>query len=241
MKKLTKLIDEDIFEYAASLSFHTILSIVPLFIISFSIFTKLPNFEKYYKKLEKIIFSNILPSNQEIVKKYLETFLFKASNMGLVGAIFIIAVSILFFYDYEKITSKILKKERRGFWNSFSTYWTFITFFPIGVSISIFASSYIETFVKDFSYILPFLISWITFFVIYSISINEKGATKRIFIISFIIAAIWNLSKSAFILYVKYNKTYLSLYGSFSTLMFFLIWIYFSWIIFLVGIKWYKT
>jgi len=40
-----------------------------------------------------------------------------------------------------------------------------------------------------------------------------------------------------FVYYVTFNKTYTTLYGSFSTIMFFLIWIYLSWIIFLYGVK----
>ncbi|MBR1819287.1 MAG: YihY/virulence factor BrkB family protein, partial [Neisseriaceae bacterium] len=40
-----------------------------------------------------------------------------------------------------------------------------------------------------------------------------------------------------FVAYVGYNKTYINLYGSFSVLFFFLLWIYVSWVLFLHGVK----
>jgi len=42
---------------------------------------------------------------------------------------------------------------------------------------------------------------------------------------------------SAFIFYVMHNKTYLSIYGSISTILFFFLWIYISWAIFLHGLR----
>ncbi len=69
------------------------------------------------------------------------------------------------------------------------------------------------------------------------ISANVEIKIKNALISSLIFSSIWYLSKNLFIYYVFYNKTYLTIYGSFSAIMFFLIWIYLSWIIFLYGLK----
>ncbi|RUM45870.1 MAG: hypothetical protein DSY46_01585 [Hydrogenimonas sp.] len=45
------------------------------------------------------------------------------------------------------------------------------------------------------------------------------------------------IGKNIFIYYTVHNKTYTTIYGSFSTLLFFMLWIYISWIIFLYGQK----
>ncbi|HEY9130030.1 MAG TPA: YhjD/YihY/BrkB family envelope integrity protein, partial [Sulfurovum sp.] len=54
---------------------------------------------------------------------------------------------------------------------------------------------------------------------------------------SFIASLVWYISKSAFIFYVLHNKTYATIYGSISTLLFFFLWIYISWAIFIHGLK----
>ena len=64
-KKIAKIIikelrDKQIFHFAASLSFHTLLSIIPIIFVSLSIFTTMPNFADYYAKIKEFIYSNLL-------------------------------------------------------------------------------------------------------------------------------------------------------------------------------------
>ncbi|EOI3929950.1 YhjD/YihY/BrkB family envelope integrity protein, partial [Campylobacter jejuni] len=67
----------------------------------------------------------------------------------------------------------------------------------------------------------------------------HKGTLKSLALVSFGAGAIWYIGKNLFVYYVVYNKTYASVYGSFSTILFFFIWIYISWIIYLFGLKLY--
>ncbi|NLC27488.1 MAG: hypothetical protein GX780_01795, partial [Campylobacteraceae bacterium] len=67
--------DKELMHYASSLSFHTMLSLIPVLLISLSIFTHLPSFENYYDKIKSFIFSSLLPSQQDTIANYIETFL----------------------------------------------------------------------------------------------------------------------------------------------------------------------
>ncbi len=237
--------DKDLLHYASSLSFHTILALIPILLISLSIFTKLPSFKKYYGLIKNFIFSSLMPSQQENISSYIDKFLNNTINMGVIGFIFVIYVSVMFFMDYEYIVSKIFKTKPKSFWQSISTYWTLITLLPMGIGISFFASSKIQHILSSYQYtswinilvVLPYLIFWMLFFIMYMISINVKVETKTVLFSSFLASTIWYISKTAFIYYVSYNKTYTSIYGSFSTVMFFFIWIYFSWVIYIYGLK----
>lgn len=82
------------------------------------------------------------------------------------------------------------------------------------------------------------MIIWGLFFISYSSSI-QKGTLKSLIFVSFAAGAIWYIGKNLFVYYIVYNKTYASVYGSFSTILFFFIWIYISWIVYLFGIKIY--
>ena len=237
--------DPDMTMYASSLSFNAIFAIVPLLLLFFSIFIRLPSFAQYYEKLKTFIFSRLIPAHQETIGHYLDTFLQNSSKMGLMGFVFVIVASIMFFQNYEYIVNKIFKSRPRSFWDSITTYWTLMTLAPIGLAFSFYLSSKIQSLLDyshytswiDFLSIFPYLIIWVIFFITYKISPTSWVHPKAALYTSFIASFIWDISKNLFVYYVIYNKTYTTLYGSFSAVLFFLIWIYISWIIFLYGIK----
>ena len=239
--------DKEIAHYASSLSFHTILSLIPILLISFSIFTKMPSFKEYYAKIQDFIFSSMIPTQQDVISGYLTKFMTNTGSMGAVGLIFVLYVSIMFFFDYEKIVSSIFKVPTRTVWESLTTYWTMLTLMPLGLALSIYFSQITQKFLEANQYtnsiniyqFLPYFTIWILFFILYIISSNAKVNKKIALLASFIASLTWYISKALFVFYVSYNKTYQSIYGSFSIAMFFFLWIYFSWLIYLYGIKLY--
>ncbi|NOX15855.1 MAG: YihY family inner membrane protein [Epsilonproteobacteria bacterium] len=239
--------DKEIAHYASSLSFHTILSLIPILLISFSIFTKMPSFKEYYAKIQHFIFSSMIPTQQDVISGYLSKFMENTGNMGAVGLIFVLYVSIMFFFDYEKIVSSIFKVPTRTLWESLTTYWTMLTLMPLGLALSFYFSQIAQNFLEKSEYtssiniyeFLPYFTIWILFFILYVISANTKIDKKLALVASFIASLAWYTSKMLFVFYVSYNKTYQSIYGSFSIAMFFFLWIYFSWLIYLYGIKLY--
>jgi len=245
VKFLKEVKDPSIAHYASSLSFHTILSLIPILLISFSIFTKMPSFKEYYEKIQNFIFNSLIPAQQDIVTPYLNKFMENTGSMGITGFIFVLYVSMMFFLDYEKIMSKIFNTEKRTLWQSVTTYWTMLTMMPLGLGFSFYLSSIINNFLGSNEItssinllpFLPYFIIWFLFFIMFMISANKTLKKKSTLLASFITSLIWYSSKSLFVYYVAYNKTYLSVYGSFSILMFFFLWIYFSWLIYIYGAK----
>jgi len=240
-----KLRDVELAHYASSLSFHTILALIPILLITFSIFTKMPLFEVYYEKLQTFIFSALIPTQQDVIIHYLRDFMANTGNMGVVGIIFVLYISIMFFLDYEKIVSKIFEIPSRSFWEALATYWTMVTLMPLGLIIFFYSSSVVQEFLDksdvtssiNLVRFSPYLIVWLLYLIMYSISAKTKVHLKSALFSSFVASLVWYVSKILFVYYVTYNKTYLSIYGSFSILLFFFLWIYFSWFIYLYGLK----
>jgi membrane protein len=85
--------------------------------------------------------------------------------------------------------------------------------------------------------VLPYLIIWMLFYLAYQFSPQVSVGKKEAAISSFVASALWYLAKSLFIYYILYNKTYTTIYGGLSTLLFFFLWIYISWAIFLHGLR----
>lgn len=247
IKVIKKMEDKELAHYASSLSFHTILSLIPILLISFSIFTKMPSFKEQYEKIQNFIFTSMIPTQQEVISQYLNKFMENTGSMGTVGLVFVLYVSIMFFFDYEKIVSSIFKVRTRTLWESLTTYWTMITLMPLGLAISFYFSQVAQNFLSKSVYtdsiniylFFPYFIIWFLFFIMYVISSNVKVNKKIVLVASFIASLTWYISKNLFVFYVTYNKTYLSIYGSFSIVMFFFLWIYFSWLIYLYGMKLY--
>lgn len=238
-------IDHNLLHYASSLSFHTVLALIPILLLSMFIFTKLPIFNAYFQKLKEFIFDNILPIHQEGVTQYIDKFMSNTSSLGLIGVVFVLYVSIMFFDDFEYVINKIFKKTPRRFFHSVSIFLTLTIIIPMGLMISIFLSIQAKLFMADYGFsqwidtalITSYLILWALFFIIYYISPNTKVYFKSAALSALVASAFWYASKILFIYYVTYNKTYTTIYGSFSTIIFFFVWIYLSWIIFLFGAK----
>jgi membrane protein len=242
IKKLKQTLDE-ITLYSSALSFYTIFSLVPIILIILSIFASSPFFAEFYSKLENFIASNILPTNQELIKEYLKSFLANSSKMGIIGGFYILITSILFFDNYETMISKIFNQEKRNLWEKIKLYWTMLTLFPIMFAAAMYLSIKFQFFLKNYEYtsfinlakIIPFFLIWLTFFLAYKLTlINET--TKSTLISSFIVSIAFFISKNIFIYYVLINKTYKTIYGSISILLFMLLWIYINWIIYISGI-----
>ncbi|EJF06302.1 putative membrane protein [Thiovulum sp. ES] len=244
--KLKEFLDVELVYYASSLSFYTIFSIIPLLIIIFSIFTKLPSFDDFYIDIQNFVFEHILPAHKEVIKEYLDIFLLNTSKVEFIGVIYVVITSIMFFQNYEYIVNRMFKSKVRSFWSSLTLYWTMITLLPVVLIASIYLSLHFYHVLEIHGYTFggaslkipyPFFMIWFLFFISYRISITVPIKNRIVLLASFVGAISWEFAKTGFVYYVLYNTTYLSIYGSFAILMFFFLWIYLSWIIFLYGLK----
>lgn len=236
---IKEIYDPDIEVYASSLSFYTIFSIIPILLLSFTIYIKVTDFDN--NLLKDFIFKHLIPSKQEEISRYIDQFLANSSQLGAIGVGFIIFASVMFFQNYEYIVNKIFHKKPKVFWKAMSTYWTLVTLTPIALTLSLYLlakiKNYVDTPYVDIFAIFSYLIIWLMFLINYKISINTPLSFKSVVISSFLASAVWYIGKIAFVYYVIYNKTYITLYGSFATILFFFLWIYISWLIYLYGLK----
>jgi membrane protein len=239
-------IDHKLMHYAASLSFHTVLALVPILLLSFFIFTKLPMFEQYLGSIKGYIFSAIIPVHQELIAQNIDNFLKNTNSLGYIGVVFVLYVSLMFFDDFEYVINNIFHVQPRSFFHSMSLYFIITILTPIGLAISLYLSIYATGLLHSYNHvsiaiylfsISSFLIAWLLFMELYFLAANTKVFLKSAVLASFVASFVWFVSKKVFITYIGYNITYSTIYGSFSTIMFFMLWIYISWVIFLYGVK----
>ena len=238
-------VDKELTLFAASLSFYTIFTIIPLLLIVLTLLTSMPSFSDHYEKIKGFIFSNLMPVQSELIMHNIDSFVANSAKVGAFGLLMILIASLLFFKNFEYIANKIFHAKGRTLWESITTYWTMLTLTPIALGISFYITGYIATLMASNSLtsglnilpLIPYLIIWGLFFLIFQIGPNAKVNPKASAISSFLVAIIFSASKNAFIYYVFLNKSYATMYGSFAIVMFLFLWIYVSWIIFIYGLK----
>lgn len=236
---------DDLLYYAASLSFYTIFALVPILLISVTIMANLPLFESYYLEIKDAFLANIMPSQTKALIAYMDTILENGVKVGVMGIFYIVVTSIFFFNNYEYIVSQIFNKPKKSFFKALSTYWTLMTFTPILLALILFLtasaadniSSVLAYVHLSFNGFVSFLLTWLMFAILMKASINFKVSFRAVIRSSFITALLWFIAQKLFITYIFVNTTYASLYGSFSSLLFFFLWIHISWIIYLFGLK----
>lgn len=242
---ITDLFDTKLGYYASSLSWSTLFSIIPLLVIMLAIFTTMPLFNAMYVKLEAHIFSNLMPTDSKVIMEYINTFVENADTLGYLGVLYVTFAVVMFFKDYDYIVNDIFSTSKRSIWQAVKTYLLLLFIIPSMMATSFYLSSEIQVYLdksKITSFIhlytfVPYFIVWMMFYIAYQLSPNIRIDVSAAMISSFIASLIWYLSKSAFVFYVLHNKTYASIYGSISTLLFFFLWIYISWAIFIHGLK----
>jgi membrane protein len=242
---VSTFVDKELTLFAASMSFYTVFTIIPLLLIMLTLLTSLPSFAENYESIKTFIFSNLMPVNSEAIMGHIDGFLANSAKMGVIGLGMILVSSLLFFKNFEFIANKIFHAESRTLWESITTYWTMLTLTPIALGISFYITGYIATLMAsntltesfDILPLIPYLIIWGLFFLIFQIGANAKIDPRASAISSLIISVVFSISKNAFIYYVFMNKSYATMYGSFAIIMFLFLWIYVSWIIFIYGLK----
>jgi membrane protein len=239
------LFDDKLGHYASSLSWSTLFSIIPLLVIMLWVFTTMPMFDSVYSKVEQLIFSNLMPTDSKIAMEYINTFIESTDKLGYIGIGYVIFAVFMFFKNYDYIVNDIFDIPCRTFWKAVKRYILFLIIIPLLIGGSFYLSFFIQGYLDKNSItsiihiysFLPYLIVWMIFYIAFQFSANTKIELSAALISSFIASLIWYLSKSAFVFYVVHNKTYESIYGSISTLLFFFLWIYISWAIFIHGLK----
>ena len=238
LKKIFYFFSDDTPYYAASLSFFTIFSILPLIALLIVVISSLPAFSTYLDTLMLYILDFMNPTKSEALSTQLTDFLANTNKLGSIGIFYLLFVFTMFFKDYEHIVNKIYNVDTRPVYKLFFMYLGFLIIIPLLLIVFVSLSTLSK--VSGFSIsqeIFSFLFIWTIFIILFILSANTKIKFQASAIASFLTLIALSITKSLFGYYVSVNTTYSTIYGSFSVALFFFLWIYISWSIYLYGTK----
>jgi len=233
---------------AAALAFTSLLSIVPLMTVSFTVMTAFPLFKQLGLQLQNFVFENFVAASAQVVQSHLQQFASQAMNLSATGMIFLVVTAVLMVFNMEQAFNVIwrVNRSRKGI-PAFMMYWGLITFLPILIGIGFAISSYLFSlpFIEGTAESLglrkpilayfPLLLTFIAFTVLYITLPNTKIMIRHAALGGFIATILFEIAKYSFGIYVLNFPTYELLYGTLAAIPIFLVWIYLSWLIILFG------
>ncbi len=235
-------------ESAASLSYTSLLSLVPLISVIFAGFSSFSVFQDLFQEIQQFIFANFIPSSSELIQEYLNEFVGKASRLTLVGLLGLFFVALMLMWQIDRALNHIWGgNNSKNLLRTFLTYWAVLTLGPVLMGVSLMVTSYIVslpliTHAADsigartqLLYIIPMIMTMFAFTLIYLVVPNTRVTFLHALIGGASATLLFELAKKGFALYVSHNTTYASLYGALATVPIFLIWIYISWLVTLLG------
>ncbi|WP_439258992.1 virulence factor BrkB family protein [Lonepinella sp. BR2930] len=231
---------------AGSLTYSTTLAIVPLVMVIFAIFSAFPMFNEMTDSLKQFIFTNFAPAASDVVGQYIDEFVNNSKQMSAVGVVSLIVVALMLIKSIDQTLNDIWRAKNRSLVFSFAIYWTILTLGPIFIGASIAISSYIASFklfndginlpfgLKLLAFV-PFLLTWLSFSLIYLLVPNQKVYWQHAAAGALIAAVFFTLGKQAFAWYITTFPSYQLIYGAMATLPIMLLWIWLSWTFILLG------
>lgn len=237
-------IQDDCTYVASALAFTTILAIVPLMSVGLAVFSSFPIFKGLTIPVQNFIFDNFVPATGKVVQLYLQQFTSQVTNLPVFGLIFLVITALLVLFTIERAMNKIwrVSSPRHGV-TAFLLYWTILSLTPIMLGLSVIASSYVFS-IPFFashqapSHVMhwaPFVLSLGGFTFLYLVVPNCPVSFREAFWGGLFAAISFEATKQAFAFYLSQYNTYELLYGAFAAVPIFFIWIYWVWIITLLG------
>jgi membrane protein len=236
------------FESAGALSYTSLLALVPLMAVMLGVISAFPVFDHWGEEIETYIFANFVPATGEQIREYLQEFVGRTAGLTGAGTVFLIATAILLMATIEKSLNRIWRvRSRRRPASRLVTYWAVLTLGPLLMGASLVLTSYLAAFPLRASEALrgmlqdvllnttPFLVTLVGFALVFIIVPNRHVRWRHALVGALLSAIMFEMAKRGFVWYVSNFPTYERLYGTLATIPLFLIWIYLSWVVVLLG------
>lgn len=243
--------EDDCQQKAASLTYTTLLSIVPILTVLLMILSTVPALESVRAQIYDVIYSNLLPQSSVQVSQYINDFAEKSTNLTAIGIMVLFVTTIMTLTTIEKAFNQIWRVENRsGGFKSILRYWTIVTLGPLVLGTAFIASSAVQSISLLNRQVAGYGIDWSFWVQIASIGVTMAGfigmywfipkarvPVKNAAIAGAFVAIVFELLKLTFGAVMTNFTSYEAIYGAFAALPIFLLWIYLSWNLILLGVE----
>ncbi len=233
---------------AGSLTFTTTIALVPLFTVMLALFSAFPVFSRFRKVLEQQVLSGMVPDAiAKPVLLSLTKFATKASQMGGLGLIALGVTAMALMLTIDHTLNGIWRvRTVRPIAQRVLVYWAALTLGPLLVAASLSLTSYLLSASGGLVDELPggvglmlsaivFMLQTAGFASLYRYVPNTHVRWEHAWGGALFASVGLELGQKGLAIYLSKVPVYSTIYGAFAAVPLFLIWIYVSWLIILLG------
>ncbi len=251
VKALWQQILQDRIEIRASgLAFSSLLAAVPLAAVLFALFTAFGAFEDLIGRVRDLLLSQLIPTRLDEIAAHLDRFVENSERLGFVGFVGLAVTAILLLDGIESNFNDIWHvTRRRRLVSKLTAYTSVLVFGTILIGVSVSVSAWLRANLltnAEFelpllsalgSWLGPLAASFLAFLLMYIIVPSTRVRLASAAVGGLVAAVAWEAGKYLFALSVGQSVRYSTLYGSLAVFPIFLVWLYVTWIIVLVGLE----
>lgn len=233
---------------AGSLTYTTLLALVPLLTVALAAATAFPVFDEWIASLQRFVTENLLPNTPavDMVMEQVNAFTRNVGRLTAIGVVGFAVTSVLLMLTVDNSLNRIFRvHRRRSLMQNVFVYWAVITLGPVlvGASLSItylavrqsLGALQLDVLADAALGVLPFLFTCAALVLLYAV-VPARPVQWSHALAGGILAAVgFEIAKRAFALYLFRVPTYKLIYGAFATIPIFLVWLYVSWLVVLTG------
>ncbi len=239
--------DDTIFRVAASLSYTSLIAIVPLLAIGLAIFSAFPVFRGAKEQMQEIILRNFVPDIEQELSQYFADFVNATAQLTTIGVIGIAITAILMLSTIENSLNFIFKVHKaRNIKTKITLYWTVITLGPLLLGTAFSLRGYVYTLQKfmpeyiissEFylSSVIPSIFTLLALILLYVLVPNKKVPFWHGCLGALAALIMFLILRKFFGSVMSAGALYKTLYGTMAAIPVLLIWIYCTWIVVIFG------
>lgn len=233
---------------ASSLTFTTLISLVPLFTVMLAVFSAFPMFASFQGSLEKYFVQALVPDGiAKPVLGALTQFAGKAKRLGAVGLILLVVTALALMLTIDRTLNAIWRVRRpRPVAQRVLVYWAAATLGPLLLGVSLSITSYAISASRGVVGGLPgginallqaveFALLALGMAALFHYVPNTRVQWRHALAGGVFVAVGSELAKLALGWYLRQVPTFSTIYGAFATVPIFLVWVYLLWVIVLLG------
>ena len=234
-------------ENAAALTYMSLFALVPLLTVLYTMASAIPAFQGAEEQMQSLIFKHLVPQSGSEIEQYLNDFSQQAKNLTGPGIAFLLVTAVLMLRNIEKAFNLIWRaRENRSPLSSFLLYWAVLTLAPITIGLALALGAYLSSFahtLEDYDIfgakatllqLTPLVLLTMGFSLVYAAVPNCRVPFKHALVGGLFAALAFHAARSLFTKLVV-GSSYTFIYGAFAAVPLFLLWIYLSWNIVLIG------
>lgn len=235
---------------ASGLAYSTLIALVPLVAVIFSLLAAFGTLEELKLRIESGVLTQLVPTRQDEIAAWLNHFIDNANRLGFFGFVFLIVTAILLLDNIESNFNDIWNVSRsRSFISKITSYTSVLVFGSVLLGASLSISARLKAILMTnsgfdlglltrlYGSLVPLLLSFLAFLLMYLIIPFVKVGWRNALTGAVVASVLWETVKSVFASSVGQSVQYSTIYGSLAAVPIFLIWLYITWIIVLLGLE----